>query len=248
MASAAATITQTALRLAVVVPLANEQDIIDRFLAGVTEHLGPDGRVFCVLDNASKDNTRAMVEAFGQKDPRVELVWAPQNRCVVDAYFRGYQAAFDAGAAWILEMDGGMSHQPSEIARYVALIDKGYDFVVGCRFMKGASHVGSIRRRMISWCGSVLTNLMLGTRMRDMTSGFEMFSRRAMEHILRCGVRSRANFFQTEIKYQLRNWKWIEVPINYRSTKSHVPRNSLKESLGLLWRMRREAKAGRSAS
>src|SRR5207253_1150047 len=140
---------------------------------------GPEDRVFCVLDEASRDRTREMVEAFGARDPRVRLVWAPENRSVMDAYFRGYREAYESGAAWILEMDGGMSHRPEEISRYVALIDRGYDFVAGCRFMEGGSHRGSVRRRLVSRGGSALARAVLGTRMRDMTSGFEMFSRRA---------------------------------------------------------------------
>lgn len=227
------------VRLALVVPLASEEATITDFLARVVERLGADDLVFCVLDTASRDDTRAKVEAFGLRDRRVRLVWAPENRSVVDAYFRGYREAYEAGAGWILEMDGGMSHLPEEIPRFVALIDRGYDYVAGCRFMKGGSHTGSLRRRLVSRGGSALARLALGTRMRDMTSGFEMFSRRAMEHVLRHGVQSRANFFQTEMKYMLRDWRWIEVPINYRSTNDRVAPGSVGEACRNLWKLRR---------
>lgn len=120
------------IRVGVVVPLANEAETINEFLSRLTKQLGPDDRVFCILDNASKDNTRALVQEFSQQDPRVMLVWAPDDRCVMDAYFRGYREAYEAGAEWILEMDGGMSHQPEEIAQYLAVLDKGYDYVGGC--------------------------------------------------------------------------------------------------------------------
>ena len=137
-------------------------------------------------------------------------------------------------------MAGGLSHQPEEIPHFLEFIDGNYDFVVGCRFMPGGTHTGSKLRSFVSWSGGMLSNFMLGTKMRDMTSGFEMFSRKAMSHVLEKGVYSRANFFQTEIKYLLRNWNWIEVPINYISTQSNVPKNSITESLGLLWKIRKE--------
>jgi dolichol-phosphate mannosyltransferase len=227
------------VRLAVVVPLASEEATITEFLTRVARQLGPDDLVFCVLDQASRDNTRAKVVEFGLEDPRVRLVWAPENSSVRDAYFRGYREAYDAGAAWILEMDGGLSHLPEEIPRYLALMDTGYDFMAGCRFMKGGSYQGSIRRHLLSWGGSTLARVVLGTRMRDMTSGFEMFSRRAMEHVLCRGVESRANFFQTEIKYMLRDWPWIDVPINYRSTNDRIPLEPVWEACRNLWRLRR---------
>ena len=69
-----------------------------------------------------------------------------------------------------------------------------------------------------------------------------MFSRKAMEQVVKTGVRSRANFFQTEIKYMLRDWAWTEVPITYRCTKDTVPSGSIRESLRLLRAMRREAR------
>jgi dolichol-phosphate mannosyltransferase len=233
---------QIKIRLAVVVPLANEEKTVDDFLSRVVEHLLPNDRVFCVVDHISKDNTRARVEHLSHRDPRIVMVWAPENRCVVDAYFRGYESALEAGASWILEMDGGMSHQPEEIPRFLKYVEGDFDYVVGCRFMAGGSHTGSFWRRFVSWSGGVLANALLGTRMRDMTSGFEMFSSKAMKLVTTHGVRSRAHFFQTEIKYLLRDWRWVEVPITYRSTSPRVPSGALVESLRLLWQMRREAR------
>ena len=103
---------QSTLHLGVVIPLANEEVSIEKLLQEILVHLGPDDRIFCVLDNVSKDRTRELVQNAVRLDNRICEVWAPQNRCVVDAYFRGYQSALDSGCMWILEMDGGYSHNP----------------------------------------------------------------------------------------------------------------------------------------
>jgi len=226
------------VRVAVVVPLANEGASIDDFLERVLRQLGPDDLVFTVLDSVSRDDTRARVEAFAELDTRVRPVWAPENRSVVDAYFRGYREALGSGARWILEMDGGMSHIPEEMREFLDLIDQGYDYVGGCRFMVGGSHTGSVRRRLVSRSGSILAGVWLGVHMHDMTSGFEMFSRSAMERVVNCGVRSRATFFQTEIKYLLRDTRWTEVPINYRSTTGRAKPGSIRDAVRNLWRLR----------
>jgi dolichol-phosphate mannosyltransferase len=226
------------VRVAVVVPLANEAASIDDFLVRVLRQLGPDDLVFTILDSVSLDDTRARVEAFAKMDARVRPVWAPEDRSVVDAYFRGYREALASGARWILEMDGGMSHVPEEIPEFLDLIDRGYDYVGGCRFIDGGSHTGSLRRRLVSRSGSVLARVWLGVHMRDMTGGFEMFSRSAMERVVSCGVRSRATFFQTEIKYLLRDTRWTEVPINYRSTTSRAKPGSIADAVRNLWKLR----------
>jgi dolichol-phosphate mannosyltransferase len=229
------------MRVGIAVPLANEESTIDDFLSRVLQQLTAEDRVFCVLDNASKDQTRARVEAWARQDRRVVLVWAPENCCVVDAYFRGYRAALAAGCQWILEMDGGLSHLPEEIGLFLDAMQHGYDYVGGCRFMNGGGYSGPLSRFLISRGGTFLANLLLGTRMRDMTSGFECFSRRALEAVLAHGVRSRAHFFQTEIKFLLRHWNWREVPIHYTNPSKSVGAGSLKEAFRNLWALYREA-------
>ncbi|HKQ76391.1 MAG TPA: glycosyltransferase family 2 protein [Blastocatellia bacterium] len=217
--------------------MSNEEATVTELLKRVLMQLSDNDRVFCVVDNSSLDTTRRQVEEYALIDLRVLLVWAPENRCVVDAYFAGYRAAIGAGAQWILEMDGGFSHLPEEIPRFVTAINQGYDYVAGSRFMKGGSYKGAVSRKMISWGGARLSNFLLGTRMRDMTSGFECFSRSAMLLVLNHGVSSRAHFFQTEIKYLLRDSKWVEVPISYSNPSKSVGAGSLLEAFKNLYAM-----------
>jgi dolichol-phosphate mannosyltransferase len=231
------------MRLGVVVPLANEEDTVDELLDRVLAQLTAADRVFCVVDNASRDRTRERVAARAAQDGRVALVWAPENRCVVDAYFRGYREALAAGCRWVLEMDGGLSHLPEEIPQFVRAMEQGHDYAGGCRFMPGGAYSGPLTRYLISKGGTVLTNWLLGTRMKDMTSGFECFSRRAMEKVVTHGVRSRAHFFQTEIKFLLRHDRWVEVPIHYRNPSKSVGGSSLREAFRHLWALYREQRA-----
>ena len=225
-------------------PLANEEDSIENLFDRIRVHLAPEDRVFCVMDRMCKDRTRELIQRYHDtKDQRFNVVWAPENRCVVDAYFRGYREAYDQGAQWILEMDGGMSHLPEEIPQYIEAMKEGYEYVGGSRFMKGGSHKSPITRRLISWGGSVLARFLLKTSMSDMTSGFECFSRSAMKELLDKGVMSRANFFQTEIKYMMSRRRWKEVPINYSNDKVAVGRSSIREAFKVLFQLWRSRKA-----
>ena len=229
--------------ISVVTPLANEASTIDDFLSQVCRQLGPRDRIFCVVDNASKDNTRECIENFAAQDDRIVCVWAPENRCVVDAYFRGYREAIGYGSDWILEMDGGLSHQPEEIPNFRSAIESGkYDYVGGSRFMSGGAHSGSIFRNFISRAGTVLSNLVLRTKFTDMTGGFQCFSRKTMQLVIEKGVKSRGHFFQTEIKYLLRNHRWLEIPIVYNSPSASVNRAVIWESIRNLYALAHESK------
>lgn len=193
---------------------------------------------FAILDNVSKDNTRELLETFARQQPQLRVVWAPENRSVVDAYIRGYREALAANCDWILEIDAGFSHQPEDIPSFFAAMAEGRDCVFATRFAQGGSiSETSPRRRAVSRGGTLITNLLLGTKLSDMTSGFELFSRPVLQQVLDKGIHSRGPFFQTEIKTYCRSLRWTEVPIQYRAASHNISNASLKDAFSNLWRL-----------
>ena len=238
------------IALGIVCPMANESETAVRFVNEVLAQCQAMDfksiKFFAVLDRASRDDTLDLLLEFAKTERLLHVVWAPENRSVVDAYLRGYREALAAGCDWILEIDAGFSHQPSDISKLIAKMQEGYECVFGSRFCPGGRMIDSpFKRRFISRGGTVLTNIALGTRLNDMTSGFELFSRDVLEKVLARGVESRGPFFQTEIKAYCRNLHSIEVPIFYRSPTHDINNASLKDALGNLWRLFRMRLAGR---
>jgi dolichol-phosphate mannosyltransferase len=236
------------LKLAIVCPMANEGAASARFVCEALKHCTAFREVsfIAVLDQATTDNSLAILQELARSEPRLQVVWAPENRCVVDAYVRGYREALAAGADWILEVDAGFSHQPEDMPRFFAVIDAGYDCVFGSRFMPGGAFDNKSKKRyLVSRGGTILTNLLLGTKQTDMTSGFELFSRSALEMILVKGIQSRAHFFQTEIKVHCRNLRILEVPIYYRTPSPRLGGSAITESFHQLWRLFKLRCAGR---
>jgi dolichol-phosphate mannosyltransferase len=234
--------------------MANERDTAVAFVREVLEVCEPWGfksvTFFAVLDRVSRDGTLELLRELESALTEVRVVWVPENRSVVDAYLRGYREALDAGCDWILEIDAGYSHQPSDIDRFFEKMLEGYDCVFGSRFCPGGRiSQTSFKRRLISRGGTILTNLLLGTKLRDMTSGFELFSRAALQKILDEGLHSRGHFFQTEIKVYCQKLRIAEVPIHYRAASASVNRDVLKDAFRNLWRLFRarvsEAPRGR---
>ena len=230
------------LDLGVVCPMANERKNAERFIKEVLVIcLGfPFKRVtfFPVLDLASQDGTLDLVRRLERQVPEVKFIFAPENRCVVDAYFRGYEIAMNSGCDWILEMDAGYSHQPCEIAGLFNTMIKGYDCVFGSRFCKGGRFSDTfILRYVVSRGGTLLTNFLLGTRMADMTGGFELFTRGALKQILRRGIRSRGPFFQTEIRVRAHDFRVAEVPIHYRSGNHPLGIKDFLDAFCGLWHL-----------
>ena len=230
--------------------MANERETAVRFITSLLRQCDAQDvalvTLFVVIDRKSTDGTRGLLEALRQREPRLCIVWAPENRCVVDAYVRGYREAIAAGCDWILEIDAVYSHQPEDLPAFLEKMVEGYDCVFGSRFCEGGQVSETPwKRRVISQGGTLLANLLLGTRLRDMTSGYELFSRPVLQQVLARGIHSRGHFFQTEIKAYCRKFRVAEVPIHYRAASNSVNMRVLKDAFANLWRLFRLRLSGK---
>jgi dolichol-phosphate mannosyltransferase len=230
------------VNLGVVCPMANERETAASFVGDVLARCEPWGfksvTFFAVLDRVSRDGTLELLRELERARTELRVVWAPENRSVVDAYLRGYREALGAGCDWILEIDAGYSHQPADIPRFFEKMSEGYDCVFGSRFCAGGRiSESSLKRRVISRGGTLLTNLLLGTRLKDMTSGFELFTSAALRGVLEKGIHSRGHFFQTEIKTYCHGLRIAEVPIHYRAASDSVNHKVLEDAFNNLWRL-----------
>lgn len=222
---------------AVVVPLANEEKELPEFaaaLSAVMDAVGG-GTAYLVVDRVSKDRTIDLCRDLERKDPRFIAKWIPENRNVVDAYINGFRAALQDGHELILEMDGGMSHDPRAIPAFLRALNEGNDCAFGSRYINGGSMVDSPwKRRVLSKGGTMLAHWLLGAKLADMTSGFQGFHRSVMLRIVEYPLRSRAHFYQTELRHLLRKQKLIEVPIHYRAPSPRVSHGAIRNSIAVL--------------
>src|SRR5438309_242311 len=93
----------------VVCPMADEGENGVAFVKAALSEFPTQNKVifFAVLDNATHDNSLELLREYARIEPRLRVVWAPENRGVVDAYVRGYREAISSGCDWILEIDAG---------------------------------------------------------------------------------------------------------------------------------------------
>ena len=199
-------------RLAIVCPMANEKKTAVAFVGEMLAEASVFKEVLfiAILDRVSTDGTLELLRNLAEQEPRLRVVWAPQNRCVVDAYTAGYRAGLATGFEWILEVDAGYSHKPSDLSNFLPHVRADIDCVFGSRFCPGGRiSNSSFKRLLLSRGGTIFTNLLLGTRLKDMTSGYQLFQRHALEQVLAHGLASRGHFFQTEMKVRSRKMRVV---------------------------------------
>jgi dolichol-phosphate mannosyltransferase len=222
---------------ALIIPLANEEEEFETFIQALRSTLDRlnSGTVYLVVDTVSKDRTLELCKALEASDPRFAAVWAPENRNVVDAYIRGYRAAYDHGHEFIIEMDAGLSHDPRAIPMFLRVLNEGNECAFGSRFINGGSITESnYKRTVLSKVGTVLSNVLLGTRMYDMTSGYQGFHRDIVRRFLAYKLLSKAHFYQTELRYLLRYTRYAEIPIHYKAPSPRVSQRAISNSISVL--------------
>jgi len=223
---------------AIVVPMANEEKDFLPFIEMVNfviDTLNP-GNVYLIVDKVSTDKTFKLCNDLSKKDSRYVTVWAPENKNVVDAYIKGLRVAYEAGHELIIEMDAGLSHDPRAIPMFLRVLNEGNECALGSRFINGGSMSNSpFRRRFLSKTGTLLANVLLGTKLYDMTSGFQGFHRNVVEKIIQYPFKSTAHFYQIELRYLLRKRKSFEVPIHYQAPSPRVSKGAIKNAIGTLF-------------
>jgi dolichol-phosphate mannosyltransferase len=71
--------------------------------------------------------------------------------------------------------------------------------------------------------------------MKDMTSGYQGFHLKVVKKFLDYNLRSKAHFYQTELRYLLRNTRFAEIPIHYRAPSPSVSKKAITNSLIVLF-------------
>jgi dolichol-phosphate mannosyltransferase len=220
--------------LLVIIPAYNEAATIDEVVVRSLAHAD-----VCVVDDCSTDDTAARVEAI----PGAHLVRHEQNTHIAGALLDGFRFASERGYEHCITMDAGLSHDPDAIPRFHTRHDA--DLVIGAR-RERTDAPGY--RRALSWGARTLTNLALkrrfvpwgGARLRDTTSGYRMYSRRAYELVAKAPMRSRSFDFHLEaLAYVFRaGFRIEEVEISYRFSNSSLQPGIVVEALktcGRLW-------------
>ncbi len=227
----------------IVMPVANEEETMESVLESIMALPYDKLYVYPVIDSYSKDRTEEIIRSLEKKYDRIKLIFYKESKGVITCYLYGFKMALLDGAERIIEMDGGGSHLPAEIPRFIEKLDEGYDCVFGSRFIEGGGIYNQpLYRRFLSSGGTVLSNMVLGTRLKDMTSGFEGFQREVLENMDLDAFMSRGHMYQTEMRYYCRNLNTIEVPITYAGSKSSIKLKSVTEALRLLFKLKNNEK------
>ena len=163
------------MKILVIVPAFNEEASI----AGAIEDLRlnfPRGDIL-VINDGSTDGTSGVARLLG-----VSVIDLPYNVGIGGAMQTGFLYALNNGYDVAIQFDGDGQHRADEIPKIFDPHQKSRaDLVVGSRFLSQGGFTSSMQRRIGSRILSLVVSTIVGRWITDTTSGFRVYSRRAID-------------------------------------------------------------------
>ena len=204
--------------ISIIVPVFNEEGNILKLLQKIKNNLSEDDELI-VVDDGSLDKTIEEVKKF-----ECVLIQNKFNQGKGQSLINGLK---NSKGNIIVFIDGDGQDDPSELHKLLDGIHKGYDFVIGSRFVpdqnfgkkrydqKSLSPVNFVGNKALTF----LINKLFSLNIYDSQSGFKCFKR---DKIMSLNLVSKRYEIETEIiiKSKKKGFKILEVPV-YRYERVH---------------------------
>ncbi|MDE6720249.1 MAG: polyprenol monophosphomannose synthase [Treponemataceae bacterium] len=229
--------------LLVIIPTYNEIDNIVKLLPEVFKNVPEDAGIL-VVDDGSPDGTagavKGMIEIYGD---RLHLLERSEKKGLADAYITGFHWGLENGYDVLCEMDADFSHKPEYLVDLYNAIQT-HDVAIGSRNISGGAVEGwSAMRNLISKGGSLYSRMVLRCPIRDLTGGYNMWRKTALESIRLDTIISKGYSFQIEMKYKAykAGCSIQEIPIVFpdrTAGESKMSKGIFMEALKAVWKIR----------
>jgi dolichol-phosphate mannosyltransferase len=238
------------MRATVCLPTYNELENLEAMVTSLGDVLREGDRVL-VIDDASPDGTGELADRLATVFPFVSVLHRPRKEGLGPAYIAGFRRALADGAELVLEMDCDFSHDPSAVPSLIAAAEAGADLVLGSRYIPGGTIPNwGVVRRVISLGGNIYAQVLLQSRLRDLTGGFKCFRACVLETVALDEIGSRGYAFQIETTYRVvrAGFRVVEIPISFSDREhghSKMSKNIVLEAMWKVPLLRLRALAGR---
>jgi len=140
-------------------------------------------------------------------------------------------------------MDADYSHRILDLKKLLLEI-KNHDVIIGSSYIDCGSTLGwNQLRKSLSKYANLLSKYLLKTKIKDTTSGFRIYSLKALNEINYLETTSNGYGFQIEMTYLISklNLNYFEVPITFeerREGESKMDFTIILEAISLIFKLR----------
>lgn len=217
------------MKLSVVVPARNESASVGPTvdaIADTLERAGADYEIL-VIDDHSTDDTRETLGMLTMRHPTLRWCSNVHPPGFGNAIRTGLEG-FAGDAVAIMMADG--SDDPSDLLRYLAALDAGFDCAFGSRFVRGARVVDyPAGKRVLNRLANHTVNLLFGLGYTDVTNAFKCYRRHVVAGIGPILSRHFNVTVELPLKAIVRGYSWTVVPTNWFGRTAGTSKFMLRE-------------------
>ena len=199
----------------VLMPTYNEIETLEHSVEQVLEQ-NPKVDILIIDDN-SPDGTGGLADRISNSNQRVKVLHRNKKLGLGLAYVEGFRWGLELNYRHFVEMDADGSHRPEDLVKLIAeSVDT--DLVIGSRWIPGGEVTNwSAVRQFVSRFGNTYAAFMLKSRVKDMTSGFRIYSRELLQKLPLGTMQAHGYAFQVEMTHrsELMGASIKEVPIKF---------------------------------
>lgn len=221
------------MRLIVVVPTYNERENLAALLAR-TLAAAPAARVL-IVDDSSPDGTAAEARRLAAEGAPITVLSRPKKAGLAGAYRAGFDWAIDQDCELIAQLDADLSHDPADLPR---LVSAGADLTLGSRYVPGGGVSGwTPHRRALSRFGAAYARRCLGLPQRDLTGGYKVWRREALQAVLQTPPKADGYAFQVEMTWRAvrLGLSVVELPIHFTERRAGASKMSPRIAAEAAW-------------
>jgi len=170
------------MKVVLVIPTYNEKENIGPLVEVLEQEFKKIRNHECsilIVDDNSPDGTADAVREMRKRFSNLEVL-SGRKEGLGRALQRGFDYAINTlNTDVIVQMDADFSHNPKDVPRLLAEIDKGYDLAIGSRYIKGGAIPSdwAPHRKILSWGGNLLVRLLTGIwSVHEFTTSFRAFT------------------------------------------------------------------------
>lgn len=218
------------MKISVIIPVYNEIDTIGEILRRVKDTNIPDEIV--VVDDASTDGTRQLLEAMNNKD-ELRVYFHERNQGKGSAIRTGIN---QSTGALIIIQDADLEYDPRDYPALLKPIQEGIaDAVYGSRFLGGPRRPTMFWHMVANKILTLITNILYDNILTDMETGYKVFRREVIQGI---PLHARRFDFEPEFTAKIlkRKIRIYEVPISFNPRDySQGKKIKLQDAFQAVW-------------
>ncbi|MEY3327091.1 MAG: hypothetical protein RL044_1044, partial [Actinomycetota bacterium] len=208
-------VAKKSMKTLVMMPTFNEVETLRHTVEKLVEqNLDVD---ILIIDDNSPDGTGALADRLKSEYKCVDVIHRSKKEGLGRAYAAGFKFGLERNYLRLVEMDADGSHRPEDLANLLFATESA-DLVIGSRWIAGGEVANwSFLRQLISRLGNQYASLMLKSKIRDLTSGYRIYSASLAKELPIEKMQAHGYAFQVEMAFrsQLLGAVIVEVPIRF---------------------------------